>query len=887
VADWVTVEVNLDPILEPVQPIINSIDSVLSFLITILNIVQTILNVLKVFLVGLLDPLRTIVELIIEEIRDLIRDLRQLGLYLTGDWELIRSEDKFANVVGGFSAYERRMIGRLQDRADPNRPAFSSSSVALGAFFYVSSGDINELVRVIRAFLKFFGQGDLAGKGSPFGRPTRPEMKYGPVGVSQGAFKNLGQVSAAEAVPDAVSVTWQMPSGTGGPGQLFSPAPKGFLIHVSTIPDGFNVISLTPKDTNSADVTDLPRVFAAAVDPTTNGALKLYGGVADIGVAADSTDFSSVENASPQAPNLVLQKDQNTPLIKPSLLAVGDIPLVANTYFVKTSFLTRTAPGTKYTATFSRDQLPLAASFIGGSDGFAVIDGSTFEPQTYYFRIRALTEDYITKLDLNASLTNPVSVYGNTDVRPFRFSPEKLREARNGVLIPEPPGNDGDNGSDLTPMSFTGASSPGVAEFPSATQKSYIQAVQAAIALAVLCRADLTEAAVDEDSTPIFSRNVYNPGYGTGLEGAGRDLMARYGISPIWFKGNRPQQFRLKMRWLMARIASDLQSRGAPPDSLAAAVVAEAQPLLDFTWRDLDNDYPRLTILESFDANRVATVEGRGLIPIGTREYTIEYGEDRGIGSNPFCRSNAKKNLNAIYNSPALAAVRSLQDSVIPDRAPSFLWIVSEGENPADVSLQPTVWVAGEGSADFSPIIYNDNTLRVEYIRNALLDRPTIGGEVLAAAAAVLQLAAAPLARPIGDTQWIAIRLMPQALAPLDDLLERLDRFLQGILDGLEGIIDKIVAYIEAIQARIYQLQALLEQIRALLRALDFFALPSVSGLVIVESGIDGITTGLVTATNKPSDSTSSYGAGIAVVAGGLPSVLLELLALILSGGEG
>lgn len=867
-ADWVTVEVNLDPLLEPVQPIIDSIDSVLSFLITILNIVQTILNVIKVFLVGLLDPLRAIVELIIEEIRTLIRDLRQLGLYLTGDWELLRSEDKFSNVVGGFSAYERRMIGRLQDRADPNRPAFSSSSAALGAFFYVSSGDINELVRVIRAFLKFFGQGDLVAKGSPFGRPTRPEMKYGPVGVSQAAFKNLGQTSAIEAAPDAVSVTWQMPSGTGGPGQLFSPAPKGFLIHVSTIPDGFNVISLTPKDDKSAEVTGLPRVFAAAVDPTTNGPLKLYGGVADIGVDSDSTNFSSVENSSPQAANLVLQKDQNTPLIKPSLLAVGDIPLVANTYFVRTSFLTRIAPGMKYTATFARSQLPLGATFIGGSDGFAAIEGSTFTPNTYYFRIRALTADYAEALSsLNGTLQNPASTFKPNNVRPFRFSPEGLRQARNGVLLPEPPGVDGADGSTLTPMSFTGASSPGVAEFPNASQASYVRAVQAAIALAVLCRADLTEAAIEaETGYPVFSRNVYNPDYPTGLEGAGRDLIARYGISPIWFKGNRPQQFRLKMRWLMARIASDLQARAAPPDTVASAVVSNALPLLNFRWVDLDEDYPDLTILQSFNA------EGAGPVD-----------ESKGIGSNPLCRKDDKKTLLARYRSDSvLSSVEGA--SKVPQRGPSFLATTLEGGDPSDFSN--TVWVPGGGSADFSPIIYNDNTLRVEYVRNAFLTRPEIAERVLGAAAAVLQLAGAPLSRPIGDTQWIAIRLMPQALAPLDDLLERLDRFLQGILDGLEGVIDKIVAYIEAIQARIYQLQALLEQIRALLRALDFFALPSVSGLVIVESGIDGITTGLVTATNKPFDSPSSYGAGIAVVAGGLPSVLLELLALILSGGE-
>jgi len=872
-SDWVTVEVNLDPILAPVDPILTVVDNVLGFLITLLNITQTILNVLKVFLVGFLDPLRSLVELIIAEIRALIRDLRQLGLYLTGDWDLLSSDDKFSNVLGGYQAYERRMIGRLQDRTDPYRPDFSSSSVTLGAFFYTSSGDINELIRVINAFLRFFGQPQLAAGGSPYGRPTAPEMKYGVQGQSQGAFKDLGTLSQGQGtVPDQVSVTWQMPASAGGIGQLFNPAPKGFLIHVSTIPDGLNVLGLTPKDDKSGRVADLPRVQAAAVDPTTNGPLKLYGGIADIGVPG--SDFATVEKDNPRAPILVLQKDQNTPLIFPSLLSQRQgPPLLANTYYVKTSFLTRMGPGTSYTATFSQSELPRGASFQAGANGFAILDG-TFRPNTYWFRIRALTEDYVDALGLDdASLRNPVSVYENSQVRLFRFSQEGLRASRNGVLVPEPPGLNG--GTTLTPNSFTAASSPGVADFPSADQISYIRAVQAAVALAILCRADLTEAVTTSEYV-VFSYNTYNPGYGLlGLEGAGRDLLARYGVDQTFFQGNRPSAFRRKMRWVLNQIAADLQTRGAPPETVARAVLLDASPLLSFKWSQMDAAYPALTILQSINAAPVVTVGANQAIPAD---------ETQGLGGNPYCRSIHKKVLRSIYSSP-----KSLNE--VPDRPPSLQ--LTEGAETRRAKGDFT-WVSGEGSADFSPIIFNDSIplpeggtgTQVEYIRNAFLARMGFWN-VLESATAVLQLAAAPISRPVGDTKWIAIRLMPQVLIPLDDLLERLDRFMQGILDGLVGIIDKIVAYIEAIQARIYQLQALLEQIRALLRSLTFFALPSVSGLVIVESGTDGITAGLVTAGNKPQDAYSSYGAGIAIVAGGLPSVLLELLGLILGGFSG
>ena len=307
-ADWVEVEVSIQPLTKQVEPIIQSMDTVLGFLITVLNVVQTILSIVQVFMVGLLDPIRAIVELIIEEIQSLIQDLRQLGVYLTGDWELLRSGDKFGNLVGGYQAYERRMVGRLQDRTDINRPDYSSSTAVLGAFFYASSDDINDLVRILGSFLRFFGQSDLAGRSSAYGRPTTPEMKYGLSGASTASYRPLGNpkvVNGAAVVADAVSVTWSMPSGTGGM-RLFSPAPKGFLIHASTIPDGLNAIALVVKDTDNADVVNLPRVSSAAIDPTTNGPLKLYGGIADLGAAADSTDFSEVSSDDPRANLLVL-----------------------------------------------------------------------------------------------------------------------------------------------------------------------------------------------------------------------------------------------------------------------------------------------------------------------------------------------------------------------------------------------------------------------------------------------------------------------------------------------------------------------------------------------------------------------------------------------------
>jgi hypothetical protein len=841
VADWKSVEISTEPLLEKVQPVIDSITAVLDYLITILSIAQAILNIIKAFLVGFLDPIRAIVELIISTIQDLIADLRQLGLYFAGDWALLRSEDKFSAVVGGYSAYERRMISRLVDTSDPGRPDFTTNSIALGVFFYVSSGDISLIIRLIRAILRFFGNSDLMGNSMPYGTPTAPEILYGTDGAGVASFRQLSSLSE---VPGAMTLTWAMPAGAGGIGQSFSPAPKGFLIHVSTIPDGFQVIGSAAQP-STADVENVPRVIVAGIDPLTNAPLKLYGGVGDLETGIE--DFSDVERTeSQQAPLLFLQQNTNTPLLKPSTLVVNGAPIIANTFYVKTGFVSKLGGGSTFSATILKRDLPLHATFVAGPDGYGIVKGSAVEATKYWVRIRALTKDYVDELlpGVVAPLRAPADTFAAGVPRPYWFPAGAIIQATGGVLLPFGP-------SSVSPdagwMSMTPASGASLAELPSAAQMEYKQAVQVAIALAILCRADLTEGNEGETLglgvAGSFKYGTYAAGQGLlGLESAGRDLMARYGVNKTFFRGMRPQRFRMKVRNLLTRVATDLATRGPVPPSVAVALEKQSKALLKFTWSQIDPDFGLDTILGSLSSDS----------------------EVYGVGGNPYCRFRNKRTLDAAYDVGGG-----------PPRSPAF---------SVQAGVSPTQWIPGGGSSDYSPILYNDTTDKVVYVRNAISRYDS--GALLVSAVQILQLASAWVSRPIGDSGWTPLRLIPQALAPLDELLERLDRFLQGVLDGLQGIIDKIIAFIEAIQARIYQLQALLVKIRAILNSLKTFRIGPASALVLVENGTDGLIAGLASAGNKPQDSPTDYGAGVVVVAGGLPSVLLELLRVVFSGGD-
>ena len=864
-SEWNKLEVDLSKLLGPVNDVIKMIDSVLAFVIVILNIVSAILDVIKVFLVGLLDPIRAIIEAIIKEIRSIIEDLRQLGVYVCGDWELCTPANDFADLIGGYSAYERRMLGRLLDRSDPNRPDMSSSSAALAAFFYVSSGDVFEIVKMIKSIISFFGAGSVMGKASPYPTPTAPKFVYGTEGAGFGAFRGLAQSCKSDSpLPDTVSVSWSMPSGAGGR-KLFTSTPKGFLIHASTIPDGFQVLSLTTMAEASQEVKGLPQIKSVLIDPQTNGPLTLYGGVSDLGTAEDSTDFDAVEKDSAQANALVLKLDQVTPILRPSTLIADGKPLIADTFYAKVPAGSPQAlgGGTSFTARFLKSELPKTAKFERGDGGYgAVISGSVEDANSYTFRIRAVAEDYAELFEKGAgTLLAPVSVF-SSKVRLFNVEPSSLDNAK-GVLLPTNAGKFGDTAeADPNFFSISKAGGPGQALLPSAASKDFIAAVKTAFALAILCRADLTEwvpARPTQSYDPFqdWSKNSYPPKGGLqGLEAGGRALFNKYGVSSLVFRKGSLRGFRTAVNAFTNQLGTDLLEGTPPPDIVIEALLKNenVKKLLGWTWADAGWDLTDLTILESL----------------------TDKDQEGGLSPNPMQRGPALPPRTVKLR---MAGAGEVGKQPSPKRSPGFMlspkaWSMLS-EQDGSIS-----WLDGDGSADFSPCIF-DELGNIEFVRNVILECEDADA-LLAGAVLVLQFGAA--VRPIGDAAWLSVRLLPQGLPALEAILDKVERFLLGLLDGSKGIVDVIIAYIDAIQARIFQLQAFIEAIRALLKQLQLFNLGPFTGLISVENGTDGIITSFLTAENKPSDSASAYGGGVCVVAGGLPSILLEMLFLMLGG---
>jgi len=188
-----------------------------------------------------------------------------------------------------------------------------------------------------------------------------------------------------------------------------------------------------------------------------------------------------------------------------------------------------------------------------------------------------------------------------------------------------------------------------------------------------------------------------------------------------------------------------------------------------------------------------------------------------------------------------------------------------------------------QGSFDQAPVFYvrqgPNGVQSVDFVRNLLPDN------IYEQAAFALRIAIGPFQRP-QEKGWIAIRLFPQGLPAVDRFFDELLRILRSIKEALNAITELIKRFIEFLQSRIIELQALLNRINGIIQSLLnlFISLPAAAGLVVIAPGTDGVLSALVSAQNKPFDSPNAYGGGVVLLAGGIPTIAIDLFKALVGG---
>jgi hypothetical protein len=862
---WGTIEFVTPDFLEPVRDAVNTFFSIL---INILNILLAVLEVLKVFIGAFLDPIIALIEAILALVQQILNDLRNAGLYIHGDFYLIKGPD-FKELRGGFQAYEQRMITRLVDRRDPNRPNISNFSTCIAVFLYVGVdiSNMQRLIRLINGILQLFNRnpppqrtvGQATGIRASFGLEGASILTFGK-GLKQ-PFKNRDQPSTPL---NAMNISWQMAPVPGNFLTNFAQfAPQAFIVEVSTVRDGLPLYVDQQVDLATITLSQQPGKIKDAILLKPNNEPAFLTGGADQLFVDDLAQFNDSSNFQGE-----IKPDNARVYTAKSLADQAPIDLSqlkdGNKYYLQRAFYVSAGasafyPGRGYGVTIPFADLPLDADWEQAGGG-KVKRGKDVQPTSYYVRVRAVTKDIEDVEDYRY-------VIQNYQLR----QPQPKARYKQGI-------SDGDIGVPSFPFEVS---------FPGETTNTYLTCVQTALALMVLARTDVdvllgkddtvleyppVEGMKDADDTAIAEN--WNGFQGrarlrTGLEVKALNLMPRLPgkrKQDKFFKRNQvdPARFRRKLYNAALNMANDLIANNNPPISLQQAVITRCEALLNFTWGDalvpLPTDLVTFTAGSDLDpANQTildALLSENSGLGIGLN--TLSMGLDADTHVDEANTLTLENNLTTGFTEPrphffALEKGTFIDCSIVREQIPVFYWRGSQG---TDIEY-------------------------CQYIRNLIPD------EVYAGAAFALQVAAGPMSQP-PEQGWIAFRLFPQGLPDIDRFFDQILALLRAIQAAIQGLADLINKYIEMLQSRILELQQFLNRINAIIQQLLnlFISIPPTSGLVVVASGTDGVLSSLTLADNKPFDPPETYGGGVVLLAGGLPTIALELFKALFSSGD-
>lgn len=933
--EWKTLTIAIPDKLKSVRKAINT---AAELLIAFLELIKTALELIKAFLVGYLDPITAIVRAILAELQKLIHDIQQLGFYFTSDYKLLVYP--FDQLRGGFTEYERRMVAKLTDRTDFTRPDLSSLTPTIGIFFYLSVDvtAIERLIRYIQMLMRFFGQAFNAPTSLPV--PTIKDVVYGSPGTDiisvdnwtslvesfQPSTDDQTALQANAQVPNVARISWTIsPPTLGEPFLSFpSPPPGGFLVTVSTIRAGIKLVydrprpeaATEPSQANSSKKVQ-PREHGDV--QYANAPLVLYGGkdmlgldprlYFNYGVNGDGTlrdGFCRVYGVPGAGAAEIIPLD---------FLKDGDQYYFQRTFWVGSSETLFEWMTSNFTTEFALKKMPLHAE-VQINNGKAELVNKRV-PYTYYVRVASSS---------SAAVDSP-----------FRYllAEADVRGQGMPVIAKNPDG--------LSAASISNFSEPFTVTFPNANTAEFLKALQTALAVLILTRADLTPLDMVTglpagDAEALRAGKKFQEGIAldaTGLEPF-RYLLERIYTTPakdFAEQGVTPSAFRSKLARKARSLAIDIYQRmGAMPD-VEAQIVQNTVRLRTATWGTLlgaaGESSLKIAVDDTATTDAQKTILGSLLVD----------SSDAGLALNPFSADLDEDAVQRLFSIPGAIRLRKpgfleeitgfdtdmsfKPETVIPAAtAASMVALAAPGlrmvyekfrrrdgsivlpSKVTDYLFQVSIMGRTDGSADMSPILFSKNvdgahTLAdlypgpgatqaivqsgagMVYVRSVLLD--PANRDILTQAALALGITSS--LKKKGGGEWYVYRFF-DSLPALEDFFQSLYNWIKAINDAVKSIADAIRELIEFFEARITEIQQFIKKINDLLQTLLSLIplLPAGSGLILVSSGTGGLLGDFVSAKNKPSDSPLAYGAGCAIVAAVVPGI--DLLGLLFNSGD-
>lgn len=872
VGTWQTVTLEIPDFLEPVRQAVNAF---FNFLIQILDILIAVLEILKVFATGLLDPLIAAIEAIRRLIEAILNDLRQLGIYIHGDFYALNGPD-FQSLKGGYIGYEGRMVARLMDTSDPNRPNISELSTVIAIFLYVGADirGINRIVQLIKAILALFNrkyplarmQNQVCNVQATYGYDGATIFSFNR-GFFRGFDFNRTEVDENINSPyNAMNLTWQMAPIPGAPfpdTPILPPA--GFLVEITTLEQPLKVVVERPIEgtLESMTLTNQPAKIEVTdcLDEDGNPIL-IRGGDDAIEVRGQVNWNDAVTITGERKPDAVRvygikNLSDNAP-VQLSDLREG------NKYYLQRRFFVPYAqnlffPGKGFGATFQFSQMPYAAEWnLNTLSGRLQRINDNRQPEQFFVRVRAVNK----------------SVKEGSDYR-FLVDQTTLRDRNGPVLtMAESPTVDINDAGPPSPVTRV--------LFPDASTQLYLRAVAEALAIMALSRSDIPvllgkerpvnfppgpgEELANGLLDPFWETYQDNARLATGLEEVARFMMVqvvgRRQVKKFFNESDASvTKFRRKLFVNCINLTNRLLTQNLPPLSARQLAVAQAQDLLNYQILFTQNG---VTVTTDPNASPTSGFPGGSVLDLLQDDDPL-----RGIAPNPL-------SLDIADSRGADRVGLDVRDSSVLPRLPHFFFAAQAGTT------------RGRGSFDMAPVCYNRSNSKLRQIR---FFRNLVPDSVYRGAAFVLQIAAGPQVRA-QERGWIAFRLFPQGIPSIDRFFDQILALLRSIQAAIESIAETIRRYIEFLQSRLRELQAFLNRLNALIQELlkFFLAVTPAAGLIVVAPGTNGVTTSLIASQNKPTvpanPQADSYGGGLVLLAGGVPNIILDIFVALFKGGS-
>lgn len=853
--EWGGLQVRLD--IPELQDAVSVVSGVFDLVIAALDIALSVLNIIKSFASSLLNPARVLIQELIAQLQNLLLDFRKAGFYVNGDWYLL-GDTTFDQLRGGYAGYQQRMITRLMDRTDPNRPVFTDSTTVLALFLYVGARvqfvdglatfeQFGLIEQLLSAFAEFFG---FNVNGTPLPIPTglRSNFAGGATRLPTGgaSASSVATFRAANSVVMGRTSTilqWSLAPSPGTNPATPSPVvpPDGFLVELSVWPQGLyaGYLAPTPGSTGGPDgvppegSSETPSSYSTGLylEADTGRPLQIFGGkdsvLLDASVSWDEA-FDGGTLRPGARPAFFLRNLTDTQFIRTNVFDGPDSTVYYNQrtlYVPHAEVLTQSLVGGVYSLELSEGDLPLETPIA--ADGTPEFEKAT-RARTVYVRVLSCSDRIVGKDGFQWKVV-PVETPESVKIQPKGGIPPSARSTPSEVL------------------SVT---------FPSVDSNLYLQALNTALAVMILSRSDLQlpsetlDPSLKEklnETVTISGRTVtrgstFTP---TGLEPFAQNLLPLFGNPQDYFAQSAPPSaFGNDLRGKIGVLADQiLESQGNLPEAVLATRRDRFTRLVEWKWSETEvegasgDENLKVSILQSLTAS---DAEGEPF-PV-------------------YVAKNASS-LAGYETDPVASAIEARDRGVLATYPASGFGVAIPGI-PRVRKTAPIVALR-EGE-------------------KAWYARALISEEIYEISREVLGLAATEMTASGG---WIAIRPFQSVgtLSGVQDVSSLLQNFLEGIGAGLQGGEDLILNFISMLEQRVREIQEVIRRIRSYLAIPLSIEIPDAVGLVLVANGTNGVISGLTTSTNAPTDESDSYAGGLVILGGGVPALITDLIMLLVS----